>query len=140
MNNQEIRAKLIKLLDNAYTPYYKFPVASAIECDDGNIFYGVNVEDASSRAGICAERNALTCAITNGYGKNTFKRLYLMSTAEKLIFPCFVCRQLILEFFEMDDELVLMNKDGKEAIYKMKDILTHPFSHEDLNNGSEGEV
>ena len=132
---EKIKQKLTELLNNAYTPYYNFPVSSAVECDDGNFFYGVNVEDASSRAGICAERNAIANAITSGYQKETFKRLYVMSGSDKLIFPCFVCRQLILEFFEMEDELIIMNKTGS-ARYQMKDILVHPFSHEDL----EGEA
>ena len=127
-----MKEKLSELLANAYSPYYNFRVSAAVECDDGNYFYGVNVEDASSRAGICAERNAITSAITAGYGKDTFKALHLMSESDKLIFPCFVCRQLILEFFEMEDELILYTKD-KEAHYKMKDILVHPFSAEDLN-------
>lgn len=127
-----MKERLIELLDNAYTPYYKFRVSAAVECDDGYCFYGVNVEDASSRAGICAERNAITSAITSGYKKTTFKALHLMSESDELIFPCFVCRQLILEFFEMEDDLILYTKE-KCAHYKMKDILVHPFSVEDLN-------
>ena len=127
----QIKQRLTELLAHAYTPYYHFPVSAAVETDDGYVFYGVNVEDASSRAGICAERNAITSAVTNGYTKGTFKRLYLMTKSDELTFPCFVCRQLILEFFEMTDELILMNKTD-EAKYLMKDILVHPFSDENL--------
>jgi len=126
-----MKEKLVSILENSYSPYYKFRVSSAVECDDGAIFYGVNVEDASSRAGICAERNAITSAISSGYKKGSFKKLYVMNESDNLIFPCFVCRQLILEFFEMDDELILMNKT-KECRYLMSDIIVNPFSAEDL--------
>ena len=50
--------KLRSLLNNSYTPYYKYPVASVIVMKDGCEFYGVNVETSSPQAGICAERNA----------------------------------------------------------------------------------
>ena len=62
--------------------------------------FGVNVEDASTRAGTCAERAAIFSAITDGYKKGDFKELYVMVSSGKIGTPCFVCRQMISELFD----------------------------------------
>ena len=85
-----MREKLIKLLDNAYAPYSKFHVACLVEMKDGRIIPGVNVENASYGASICAERNAITTAIALGYSKGDFKDIYIMVSGEKLSMPCYV--------------------------------------------------
>ena len=65
--------KLLELHKNSYVPISNFPVSAAVITKDDKVFYGVNVEDASTRAGTCAERNAIFNAITNGYTKGDFK-------------------------------------------------------------------
>ena len=71
-----MKEKLIKLLDNAYAPYSNFHVAAIVELKDGTQVSGVNVENASYGATICAERNAITTAISMGYKKGDFKKIY----------------------------------------------------------------
>ena len=68
-----MKEKLIKLLDNSHSPYSKYRVSAIVTMKDGKEFSGVNVENASFGATICAERNAILNAITNGYGKGDFK-------------------------------------------------------------------
>ncbi len=126
-----MRKKLLSLLDNAYAPYSNYKVASIVVMKDGKIFEGVNVENASYGATICAERNAINSAIANGYKKGDFKELYVMVQADKLAFPCFLCRQTIVEFFDMNDDLYLITKN-EEKHYKISDIIVYPFSCEDL--------
>ena len=99
---------------------------------DDKIFGGVNGENASYGATICAERNAINRAIADGYKKGDFKELYVMVASDKLAFPCNICRQVIVEFFDMDDKLYLMNENDEQT-YLMKDIIVYPFSVEDLN-------
>ena len=91
-----MKEKLLKLLDNSYCPYSNFPVSSIVIMKDGKEFYGVNVEDASTRAGICAERNAITTAIAYGYKKEDFKELHILTSSDRVGTCCFVCRQLIV--------------------------------------------
>ena len=67
-----MKDKLIKLLDNAYSPYSKYRVAAIVLMKDGKEFYGVNVENASYGATICAERSAIVSAISNGYKKDKY--------------------------------------------------------------------
>lgn len=125
-----MKEKLKELLNNAYAPYSKYKVAAIVVTFDNKEHSGVNVENASFGATICAERNAINSAVKEGYEKGDFKALYVM-TDHDLAFPCFICRQTINEFFEKDAKLVLMNSNDKKE-YLMKEILCHPFGKEDL--------
>ena len=68
-----IRDKLLALHRNSYSPYSHFPVSAILITKDGREYYGVNVEDASYRAGACAERVAMFSAIADGCKKGDFK-------------------------------------------------------------------
>lgn len=127
-----MREELIQLLDNAYVPYSKFRVACILVMKDGKYIRGVNVENASYGATICAERNAITTAVAMGYKKGDFKKLYVMVSGEKLSTPCFICRQVIAEFFDKEGEIILMGKNGEEAIYKVEEMCPYPFDSSDL--------
>lgn len=127
-----MKEELIKLLDKAYAPYSKFHVACLIEMKDGKFIPGVNVENASYGAAICAERNAITTAISMGYKKGDFKKLYVMVSGEKLSTPCFICRQVIIEFFDVNGEVILMDKLGNTKTYTVSEMCPYPFNSEDL--------
>ena len=79
-----MKEKLINLLNNSYSPYSKFQVAAIVVMKDGKEFSGVNVENTSFGATICAERSAIVSAISNGYKKGDFKELYVMCNSKKL--------------------------------------------------------
>lgn len=121
-----MKEKLQELLKNSYAPYSNYHVASIVEMKDGNIFMGVNVENMSYGATICAERNAINNAISHGYKKGDFKRIYLMNDKEQEDMPCFICRQTFVEFFDNDTEIVVV-LPNREVIYKMTDICPNPF-------------
>lgn len=127
-----MKEELVKLLDKAYAPYSKFQVACILEMDDGKFIPGVNVENASYGATICAERNAITTAVSMGYKKGDFKKIYVMVSGDKLSTPCFICRQVITEFFDKDSEVILMGKNGDMKNYKVSDMCPYPFDSEDL--------
>ena len=127
-----MREELIKLLDKAYAPYSKFRVAAIIETADGKYIPGVNVENASYGATICAERNAVTTAVAMGYRKGDFKKIYIMVSGDKLSMPCFICRQVIVEFFDKDSEIVLISKNGEEERHTVSELCPYPFDETDL--------
>ncbi len=127
-----MREELIKLLDKAYAPYSKFKVAAVIETADGKYIPGVNVENASYGAAICAERNAITTAVAMGYRKGDFKKIYIMVSGDKLSMPCFICRQVIVEFFDKDSEIVLISKNGEEERHTVSELCPYPFDETDL--------
>lgn len=127
-----MKEQLKELLNHSYSPYSHFRVAAIVEAKDGQIFTGVNVENASYGATICAERSAITSAITAGYHKGDFKRLYVMTDGKQLSTCCFACRQVISEFFSKEDEVICMNQEGNEQTFTVSALCPYPFSDEDL--------
>jgi len=90
-----------KAADTAYAPYSKFRVGAALLCEDGSIVTGCNVENRSYGLAICAERNAVTTAVSNG--KLVLKALAI-STPDSVepVGPCGACRQVLSEFMSPD--------------------------------------
>ena len=127
-----MKEKLLKLLNNSYSPYSNFKVASIAVMKDGKEFNGVNVENASYGAAICAERSAIVSAISAGYKKNDFEKLYVLCDSEKISTSCFICRQVIVEFFEPDKEVICINPRGESRIFLVKDLCPYPFTEDDL--------
>ena len=84
--------KLKELLNNSRSDYFNFPVSAAVVCTGNRVFYGVNVETSSPQAGICAERNALYNAFTNGIKKSDIKEIVFDIRKEKN--PCSLCANL----------------------------------------------
>lgn len=124
--------KLQKLLNNSYSPYSKFKVACIITLKDGNEVNGVNVENASLGATICAERSAICSAISKGYKKGDFKELHVMVDHDKIGTCCFMCRQVISEFFSGDSIITCYNKNGLKQTFTVQEFCPHPFNEENL--------
>lgn len=127
-----MKDKLLKLLENSYSPYSNFRVAAIVVTNDEKEFCGVNVENASFSSTICAEKSAIVSAISNGYKKYDFKSLYLMVDSEKISTCCFSCRQVIVEFFSEDSHIICMNKYGERQDFLVKELCNNPFNEEDL--------
>ena len=127
-----MKDKLIKLLDNSYSPYSHFRVAAILVCKDGREFNGVNVENAAYGACICAERSAIVSAVSNGYQKGDFKELYVMCDNKKIGMPCFECRQVFVELFDKDMQVTCMNPNGEYIIKTVSELAPFPFDSEDL--------
>lgn len=123
---------LKRLLKNSYSPYSAFRVASICMMKDGKTFGGVNVENASFGATICAERVAINSAIASGYKKGDFSKLYVMCDSERVSTSCFLCRQVINEFFDREDEVIFYSNDGDKKSYLVKDLCPYPFGSSDL--------
>ena len=127
-----MQEKLIKLLENSYSPYSHFRVAAILVCNDGVEFKGVNVENAAYGACICAERSAILSAISNGYKKSDFKELYVMCDNKKIGMPGFDCRQVFLEVFDRNMYVTCMNPDGEYIKKTVNELCPYPFDSEDL--------
>ncbi|MCI8498439.1 MAG: cytidine deaminase [Bacilli bacterium] len=127
-----MKDKLLKLLNNSYSPYSNYKVACIAVMKDGKEFSGVNVENASYGATICAERSAIVSAISAGYKKKDFESLYVMCDNEKIGMSCFLCRMVISEMFEPDKIIIAMNPRGETISHTVEELCPYPFNEEDL--------
>lgn len=118
------------VLEKAYVPYSKFPVAALLIDENNNKHVGVNVENASYGLGICAERNVIPTAVTQGMKK--IKLLVVTGGTPEPISPCGACRQVISEFSDEDTIIILTNKEEKYNIWNIKDLLPYSFGPNDL--------
>lgn len=124
--------KLKEKLKNSYAPISNFNVAAALVTKDGTEYFGVNVEDASTRAGTCAERAAIFTAITDGVKKGDIEKLYVLTSSDKISTPCFVCRQMILEMMDKDKTIRCYDLNGNYEEYTVEELCPEPFTEEDL--------
>ena len=123
---------LKRLLKNSYSPYSAFKVAAIVLMKDGRSFGGVNVENASFGATICAERVAICSAIASGYKKGDFSKLYVMCDNDKIGMPCFICRATINELMERNTPIICMNPNGDKEIHTVEELCPYPFSEDNL--------
>jgi len=110
--------------ENAYAPFSKFKVGSALLTDDGSIVVGCNIESASYGLTVCAERVAVWKAIS--IGKTKIMRIAVVADTEELTPPCGACRQIIWEFGG-DIPVIFANLNGKNETIQMKDLLPRAF-------------
>ena len=125
-----MKDKLIKLLDNSYAPYSNMHFACIVETKNGNFYEGVNIENASYGATVCAERNAIFNAVS--HGEKEFKALYLMTSSDEICYPCNLCKQVFLEFFDRDVIFNIMTRSGKMEVLDFDRLMTTTFTKEDL--------
>ncbi|WP_306485907.1 cytidine deaminase [Anaerococcus sp.] len=125
--------ELIKLaLDNkekSYSPYSHFRVSAVLLTKEGEVFEGVNIENASYSPTICAERSALSAAISKGF--RDFDTIVITGDSTDT-YPCGVCRQFMVEFFDEDTKIVIANSVDDYKTYTLEDLLPYSFGKKDL--------
>ncbi|MFH6625562.1 cytidine deaminase [Streptococcus suis] len=118
----------VKNSQKAYVPYSKFPVSAVLLAKTGEIFTGVNIENASFGLTNCAERTAIFKAISEGV--KDFSEIIIYGETEKPISPCGACRQVMAEFFDKDLKVTLVAKDKSTVEMTVGELL--PYSFTDL--------
>ena len=111
---------------NAYVPYSHFPVGAALECADGSVFTGCNVENVALGSTICAERTAILKAVSEGRRK--FVRIAIYGEGETYCMPCGACRQVMAEFSPDGNLEVLCTRSGGRYVsYRLNQLMPHAF-------------
>ena len=132
MKNDVLIEKAIEAREAAYTPYSHFKVGAAVLTEDGSIYSGCNVENASFGATNCAERTAIFKAVSEGH--RVIKAIAVIGDTKAYTYPCGICRQVMLEFAENKDIPVIIIKNKKEFITKTLDeIIPGSFTKKDLD-------
>jgi len=130
MNNgllERAVASALKIRENAYAPFSGFKVGAALITGSGEIFNGVNVENSSFGATVCAERNAIFSAVTAG--KKNFDTIVIASNLDgKAVYPCGICCQVMADF-NPDMRIVLVNSETGviERDCTLKEIFPQNF-------------
>lgn len=122
---EAVRAAALAAMQHAYAPYSRFRVGAALRSTDGSVLVGCNVENASSPAGLCAERGALAAAVAGGH--RAFDLLVVATEAGAPAPPCGLCRQALVEFAP-DLDVVSVTTGGDEARWRLSDLLPQPFT------------
>lgn len=125
---QKLMDCAIKARENAYSPYSHFAVGAALLCEDGTLYEGCNIENASYGLTNCAERTAIFKAVSEGH--TTFKALAVVADTEGPCAPCGACRQVMAEF---KIPLIIMgNLMGNIKIVTIEELLPFSFSECDV--------
>ena len=128
MNKTELCELARKGLEYSYSPYSGFKVSAALLTDDGEVYTGCNIENASYSATICAERTATFKAVSEG--NRSFSMIAIAGGKDGDIkgecIPCGVCLQVMSEFCSPDFTILLVNEDGYNE-YCLKDFLPKTF-------------
>lgn len=114
----------VKASKNSYSPYSKFKVGAALLCNDGTIYTGCNIENASYPLGNCGERTAIFKAVSEG--KRDFEAIAIAGSSDtdfsKPCYPCGACRQVMSEFCKKDFKIVLSDR-----ILTLEELLPYSF-------------
>ena len=126
---KDLIQRAIKIKKRAYAPYSNFHVACVVMTKSGKVFEGVNIENAAYSPTLCAERNALSTAITEG--EREFS--YIVVTGDSdYTYPCGVCRQFIREFADDKTRIIVEKDEDSYKTYTIEDLMPYSFSKKDL--------
>ena len=125
----DLVATLKNLTKSSVTPHSDFPVTALLETDKGYIA-GVNIEVSAWSLGLCAERTAISRAITAGYG-NKLLRMHIYAPKADFISPCGSCRQVLADLMPRQ-QVILYHGNQTSSTHFVKDLLPHGFTSSSL--------
>lgn len=112
---------------NAYAPYSNFPVGAALLAENGGMYVGCNVENASFGLTNCAERSAIFAAVADGLGRGDFAALLIYTPGQTCHPPCGACRQVLGEFLLPDADIYSTCASGEMVAWTMEELLPDAF-------------
>jgi cytidine deaminase len=129
MTDRSLIEKAVAAMSNSYSPYSRFAVGAAIECEDGSVFTGCVIENAAFGCTLCAERTAVANAVSAGH--RSFRRIAIYSQGNSYCVPCGTCRQVLWEF-SPKMEVLCVRADGRYVSYPLSSLLPEAFGREQM--------
>ena len=130
MTDRELMSMAKQASYNAYVPYSRFQVGAALECEDGTVYTGCNVENAALGSTICAERTAMLKAVSEGH-RDDWQTIAIAGRGEDYCWPCGSCRQMLYEFAP-DLKILVARGDGEFVVTTLAQLLPHGFGPKSL--------
>jgi|AntRauTorckE5430_2_1112549.scaffolds.fasta_scaffold00163_18 cytidine deaminase len=134
-NIKEIMILGKNMIKNSYSPYSSFRVGAVAVSENGEIFSGCNVENASYSLVVCAEVSAICNMISKG--QKRLKAMFVFSSSEQFVTPCGACRQTVLEFSNADTPIFVVNNKGQIRKHLLSILIPHAFSASALPEESD---
>ncbi len=131
MNKHQLINEAKRAREQAYVPYSNFKVGAALLMEDGSVFLGANIENASFGLTNCAERTALFKAYSDG--NRNVKMIAVVADTDRPVPPCGACRQVMVELCKQDTNVVLTNLKGDILEMTVAELLPGAFTAEDMN-------
>jgi cytidine deaminase len=129
--HKELLAAARKAAANAYVPYSEFPVGAALLMADGSVYTGCNIENASYGVTICAERAAVSSAVSAG--QREIVAVAVSAPRSLLTTPCGACRQVLNEFGPAEGDMAVILDDGKSGMAVwLEELLPRAFGPRNL--------
>ena len=126
LNIELLAEKAIEAKEHAYVPYSHFRVGAALLTADGKIYTGCNIENAAYTPTNCAERTAFFKAVSEG--ERDFTAIAISGDADDYLYPCGVCRQVMMEFCDPETFQIILATDVEHYdIYTLKELLPLGF-------------
>ena len=134
MDNCKLIQQAMKAMHFAYSPYSNFMVGAALLGNDGKVYLGCNIENASFSATNCAERTAIFKAVSDG--TTNFKKIAIVGGQNGVItdfvVPCGICRQVLCEFCDDNFTIVLAKSEDDYIEYRLNELLPISFNKSHL--------
>ena len=127
-----LKQAALKIRENAYAPYSGFQVGVALRSSSGEVYTGVNVENAAYPEGTCAEAGAIACMIAAGDRKIT--AVYVVADGAEPVPPCGGCRQKLAEFSAPDVPVTMATISGIEKTLTVAQLLPGAFMPEHMDH------
>lgn len=134
MDYKELIREAIAAKEMAYVPYSHFRVGAALLTQDGKIYRGCNIENVAFTPTNCAERTAFFKAISEG--EKEFAAIAVTGDADDYLYPCGVCRQVMVEFCDLQEfKVVVANTEEDYKVYSLGELVPGVFDADELAKG-----
>lgn len=135
MNEKQLIKLASEAKQNASVQFSGFKVGAALLTKTGKVYKGCNIEISTVGNSICAERNAVFKAISEG--ERDFEAIAVTADTQDYIYPCGICRQVLAEFCDDDFKIFCSNMNGEYELHLLKDLLPKTFRLRQYEEGAK---
>lgn len=134
MDYKTLISEAIAAKEMAYAPYSHFRVGAALLTKEGRVYKGCNIENVAFTPTNCAERTAFFKAVSEG--EKNFAAIAVTGDADDYLYPCGVCRQVMVEFCDLQEfKVIVANTEEDYKVFSLGELMPGVFNSEELAKG-----